>query len=160
MLDGEFLKIMAVLLAIASALIAPSIYYLRYNSNKNDIKNKELVDTIRSQNDKTLERLEKNQQEFNNLMRADLKEFKIHLDSRFDSVYSTIDLKLRELRDQMTKDMEYVRSHVAKLEGNLETQSEKAHKIEKDILKETTRCNPFYGKAFTKQLSPPDRVVR
>ena len=134
-MDTEFLKIMAALLSIAATLIGPSIFYLRFNSNKNDQKNKEMINEIQSRNDKTLERLEKNQNDFNLSMRADLKEFRIHLDGRFTEVYTTVDTKLRELRDQLAKEMDYIKNHVAKLENGLETQSEKAHRIEKEILK-------------------------
>lgn len=135
MMDAEFLKLIISLLTVASILIGPSVYYLRFNSNKNDQKNKELITEIQTRHDKALERIEKNQSEFNISMRADLKEFRIHLDGRFTEVYNTVDVKMRELREQLSKEMEYIKSHVSKLDSNLESQNEKAHRIEKDILR-------------------------
>lgn len=134
-MDAEFLKIMVALLGTAATLIGPSVYYLRFNSNKNDQKNKELISEIQSRHDKALERIENNQKEFNVSIRADLKEFRIHLDGRFTEVYTTVETKLRELREQLSKEMDYIKNHVTKLEAGLETQSEKAHRIEKEILK-------------------------
>lgn len=134
-MDAEFIKIMVALLGTAATLIGPSVYYLRFNSNKNDQKNKELISEIQSRHDKALERIENNQKEFNVSIRADLKEFRIHLDGRFTEVYTTVETKLRELREQLSKEMDYIKNHVTKLEAGLETQSEKAHRIEKEILK-------------------------
>jgi len=134
-MDAEFLKLMVALLGTAATLIGPSVYYLRFNSNKNDQKNKELISEIQSRHDKALERIENNQKEFNVSIRADLKEFRIHLDGRFTEVYTTVETKLRELREQLSKEMDYIKNHVTKLEAGLETQSEKAHRIEKEILK-------------------------
>lgn len=134
-MDAEFLKLMVALLGTAATLIGPSVYYLRFNSNKNDQKNKELISEIQSRHDKALERIEVNQKEFNVSIRADLKEFRIHLDGRFTEVYTTVETKLRELREQLSKEMDYIKNHVTKLEAGLETQSEKAHRIEKEILK-------------------------
>ncbi len=134
-MDAEFIKIMVALLGTAATLIGPSVYYLRFNSNKNDQKNKELISEIQSRHDKALERIENNQKEFNVSIRADLKEFRIHLDGRFTEVYTTVETKLRELREQLSKEMDYIKNHVTKLEAGLESQSEKAHRIEKEILK-------------------------
>lgn len=134
-MDAEFIKIMVALLGTAATLIGPSVYYLRFNSNKNDQKNKELISEIQSRHDKALERIESNQKEFNVSIRADLKEFRIHLDGRFTEVYTTVEVKLRELREQLSKEMDYIKNHVTKLEQGLESQSEKAHRIEKEILK-------------------------
>lgn len=134
-MDAEFLKLMVALLGTAATLIGPSVYYLRFNSNKNDQKNKELISEIQSRHDKALERIENNQKEFNVSIRADLKEFRIHLDGRFTEVYTTVETKLKELREQLSKEMDYIKNHVTKLEAGLETQSEKAHRIEKEILK-------------------------
>lgn len=134
-MDAEFIKIMVALIGTAATLIGPSVYYLRFNSNKNDQKNKELISEIQTRHDKALERIENNQKEFNVSIRADLKEFRIHLDGRFTEVYTTVETKLRELREQLSKEMDYIKNHVTKLEAGLETQSEKAHRIEKEILK-------------------------
>lgn len=133
-MDYEFLKIMLTLLSVASVLIGPSVWYLRFNSNKNDEKNKELIKSIQEKHDKSLERIEKTQSDSIVSIKSDLKEFRTHLDTRFSEVYNTVDAKMREIREQLVKEMDYLKKHIGSLEQRVESQNEKSHQIEKQIL--------------------------
>lgn len=134
-MDADFIKILATLLTIAGVIVGPSVFYLRLNSNRNDQKNKEMFTEMQSRNKEGFDRLEKSQNDFNLSIKTDLREFRSHLDGRFTDVYSTIDNKMKELKEQFGRDMENYRRGIHSLEGEMKQHNEKAHSIEKDLLR-------------------------
>ena len=134
-MDAEFLKMLIALAGMAGVLIAPSVYYLRYNSNKQDERTKELLKDIQTKNKESIDSFANTLSEANTSLRYELKEFRQHFDTRFSDVYNTVDSKTRDLRDHISKDLDFLKSHVGNLEKRIETQSEKSHSIEKDILR-------------------------
>lgn len=134
-MDAELIKIMAVLLTMAGILIGPSVYYLRFNSNKNDQKNAAMFESMTAKHEKALEKIDSNQRESNISIKSDLKDFRTHFDSRFVEVSTTFDAKLKELKEQISKELEYSKQHISALSNKLDNNNEKAHSIEKDLLR-------------------------
>lgn len=134
-MDAELVKILAVLLTMATILIGPSVYYLRFNANKNEQKNSAMFESMQKTNEKAFEKIENSQRESNNSIKSDLKEFRTHLESRFSEVHTTVDVKIKELKEQISKELEYSKLHISTITSKVDSNSEKAHNIEKDLLR-------------------------
>lgn len=131
----ELLKLMGVLLAVAASLLGPSIYYIRTMAAKTDQKNEQLIKDISSRQEKTLDRIEKQQSDSITAIKMDFKEFRVHLDSRFADVMETVDTKVGALETRIGKDLDSLKNHYKTIELRIESHNEKSHGIEKDILR-------------------------
>lgn len=120
----QFWQILVVLISIAGAMVAPTIWFYRHNNTRIEADSKAMVAKLE----------QANAQAFSNI-RDDLKDFRGHFDARFGEVYIAVDSKNREMKELMTKELEFIRKHISGIENKIEDTRERSHTLEKDLLR-------------------------
>ncbi len=115
---------------------------------KTDAKNEQLIKDISARQEKTLDRIEKQQSDSITSIKMDFKEFRTHLDTRFADVMDTVDTKVGALENRIGKDLDALKTHYKSIELRIESHNEKSHTIEKDILRmQNTLSKDYITKA-------------
>lgn len=120
-------------LSVASVLIGPTIWFYR-NS----------ITSLERENKSVLSKLEENNKVAFKSFRDDLKEHRHHFDAKFSEIYTTVDSKNRELRDVITKDLDYIRNHIVNVETKIEDTRERNHGVEKELLRLQVKIGKDY----------------
>lgn len=68
-------------------------------------------------------------------VKSELKDFRKHFDASVTQIYLSIDTKNKELRDLVSKELEYFRNHISSIESKMDVTRERSHEIEKDLLR-------------------------
>lgn len=123
-MDITFIELLVGLFAICTALVGSTIWFLKWYSGKVATDNEKIIFEIKNNNMLTFTSL-----------KDDLKEFRSHFDTRIGDVYSAVDSKNRELKDFVSKELDYIRSHVDTIEGKITQTREHTHELEKEILR-------------------------
>jgi uncharacterized coiled-coil DUF342 family protein len=123
-MDITFIELLVGLFAICTALVGSTIWFLKWYSGKVATDNEKIIFEIKNNNMLTFTSL-----------KDDLKEFRSHFDTRIGDVYSAVDSKNRELKDFVSKELDYIRSHVDTIEGKITQTRDHTHELEKEILR-------------------------
>lgn len=101
--------------------------YLEKSESNNNASNETLRKETKGFKDDTYSLME--------TLRADLKDFRKHFDTSVTQVYASIDMKNKELRDFVSKELEFIRNHITAIESKIDSTRERSHEIEKDLLR-------------------------
>lgn len=123
-MDITFIELLVGLFAICTALVGSTIWFLKWYSGKVATDNEKIIFEIKNNNMLTFTSL-----------KDDLKEFRSHFDTRIGDVYSAVDSKNRELKEFVSKELDYIRSHVDTIEGKITQTREHTHELEKEMLR-------------------------
>jgi uncharacterized coiled-coil DUF342 family protein len=123
-MDITFIELLVGLFAICTALVGSTIWFLKWYSGKVATDNEKIIFEIKNNNMLTFTSL-----------KDDLKEFRSHFNTRIGDVYSAVDSKNRELKDFVSKELDYIRSHVDTIEGKITQTRDHTHELEKEILR-------------------------
>lgn len=123
-MDFQFFQILAVLLGVSGALIAPTIWFYRHNTSR-----------IENDSKSVIEKLEQNNSKAYSAIRTDLKDFRTHFDLQLNEVQRSVDARNREMKDFVSKELEHVRNHITSIELKVDQTRERNHEIEKDLLR-------------------------
>jgi hypothetical protein len=120
----ELWQIVLTLFSICGVVIAPSIWYFQHTTSK-----------LEQDNEKIINKLENSNLDSFKGIKEDLKDFRTHFDSKISEVYIAVDNKNRELKDIMSKELEFIRVHISTIDHKLDETRERTHEIEKDLLR-------------------------
>lgn len=119
-MDLEFWKTLATLFAVCSAILAPTIWFVRWQANKSE---------------ESLNKMSENNESHSRETRDELRDFRDHFDRRIGEVYSSIEVKNKELRDQINSEIGNVKTMVGDLETKVDRTIDKNHEIEKNMMR-------------------------
>lgn len=120
----ELFQILAVLLGVSGALIAPTIWFYRHSIKRSDEENKAIISKLESTNTAAFTEIKK-----------DLKDFRNHFDYQLNTVHQSVDTRNREMKEFVAKELEYFRNYITNIERKIEQTRERSHEIEKDLLR-------------------------
>jgi hypothetical protein len=120
----ELWQVVTVLFGICVAITGPAIWFFKTNTARLEKENDKIVNKLESSNTNAFKDI-----------KNDLKEFRTHFDSKISEVYVAVDSKNRELKDFVSKELDYVKNHVLSVEEKVHAAREHSHGIEKDLLK-------------------------
>jgi uncharacterized coiled-coil DUF342 family protein len=129
----SLLEIFVALLAISGTIVGSTIWFLKWQSAK-----------IQTDNEKIIVELKNNNLISFNSLKDDLRDFRSHFDTRISDVYTSVDSKNREMKEFISKELDYIRGHVDSIENKLAKTSEHSHEIEKEILRLQTTIGKDY----------------
>lgn len=118
------IEAIGVLLAVCLGLIAPTVWFYKHNTSRLENENEKIITQVK----------ESNKDQFSDL-KTDLKEFRIHFDSKISEVYVALDSKNRELKDFLLKEIDYVRTGIDKVDHSVMMTNNRSHELEKDLLR-------------------------
>lgn len=124
MQDFSILEAVGVLLAVSAALVGPTVWFYRHNTSRLDAENEKIINEVKSSN----------KDQFIDL-KSDLREFRVHFDSKISEVYIALDSKNRELKEFLLKEIDYVRAGIDKVDNSVMLTNNRSHELEKDLLR-------------------------
>lgn len=120
----EIWQLIGGLFGVCVVITAPAIWFLRTNSARLETENEKIVTKLETSNTSSFKEI-----------RNDLKEFRSHFDSKISEVYVAVESKNRELKDFVSKELDFIKTHVTSVEQKVYETRERSHEIEKDLLK-------------------------
>lgn len=151
------MQLVLVVLSICATMAAPTIWLVR-KSDENiksvEVSTAILIEKFEKSNSKLFSSAkEDNAASFKNI-KDELKDFRIHFDSKISEVYVAVDTKHRELKEFVQKELDYIRTHVNDIELKIDQTRERNHEIEKDIL----RIQSVLGKDYITKIDLLDYI--
>jgi hypothetical protein len=120
----ELWQLAVVLIAICTALTGPLVWFFRTNTARLEKDNEKIITKLENSNEASFKGI-----------KDDLKDFRSHFDTKISEVYVAVESKNRELKDFVSKELDYVKNHISTVEGKIYETRERGHEIEKDLLK-------------------------
>lgn len=120
----ELWQMITVLLGICGVICGPTVWFFRTNSARLEVENEKNITKLESSNATAFKDI-----------KSDLRDFRSHFDSKISEVYVAVESKNRELKDFVSKELDYIKSHVTSIEDKVHQTRERSHELEKDLLK-------------------------
>lgn len=145
------LEIFLVIITIAGTMIGPTIWAVRSTMRKAEEHTKSvetntttLIEKFEKSNSTLFSSAKQDNAESFKTIKDELKDFRIHFDSKISEVYVAVDTKHRELKDFVQKELDYIRTHIGDIEFKIDQTRERSHEIEKDLLRLQTTLGKDY----------------
>lgn len=120
----ELWQIAVVLFTICTCITGPLVWFYRTSTARLEADNEKIMTKFETTNETAFKGI-----------KDDLKDFRTHFDTKISEVYVAVDSKNRELKDFVSKELDYVKNHVQTVESKVYETRERSHEIEKDLLK-------------------------
>lgn len=120
----ELWQLITVLVGVCSAVLGPAVWFFKHNTSR-----------IESENEKFITKFENSSTESFKSIKEDLKDFRRHFDHKISEVYVAVDSKNRELKEFVSKELDFIKEHIKSVEGRVHDYREQSHEIEKKLLK-------------------------
>lgn len=120
----ELWQLVTGLLGLCVIITGPAVWFLRTNTTRLETENAKIVTKIETSSTESFKDI-----------KADLKDFRTHFDSKISEVYVAVESKNRELKDFVSKELDFIKSHITSVEDKVYATRERSHEIEKDLLK-------------------------
>lgn len=124
MSDLSVWQIVFVFLSVSGVILAPSIWFVKYQVQKTDRQTAALVESLNHTQEKASKET-----------RDDLRDFRLHFDKRITEVYTSIDTKNKELREYIQTELGYIKNLISDIEVKLDITREKGHELEKELMR-------------------------
>lgn len=120
----ELWQLVTVLVSVCGVILGPAVWFFKTNTTR-----------IESENEKFITKFENSSTQSFKDLKEDLKDFRRHLDSKISEVYVAVDSKNRELKEFVSKELDFIKQHIQQVEGRVHDYREQSHDIEKKLLK-------------------------
>lgn len=120
----ELWQLLSGLFGVCVIITGPAIYFLRTNTTRLETENEKIVNKLETSSTSSFKDI-----------KNDLKDFRSHFDSKISEVYVAVESKNRELKDFVSKELDFIKSHITSVEDKVYQTRERSHEIEKDLLK-------------------------
>lgn len=120
----ELWQLVTVLFGICATILGPVIWFFRTNTGRLEVENEKIVSKLETSSTTSFKDI-----------KNDLREFRSHFDSKISEVYVAVESKNRELKDFVSKELDFIKSHITSVEDKVYQTRERSHEIEKDLLK-------------------------